>query len=220
MGPNGERNQANSGSNSNLQNQFGNLNSGTQTLASTFDENGIKGSQSSASSFSSSLNNGNQRGRRSVDDTEDPVPEIRSNRQKRQHGPHHYHHHGGFPGQSQFGGNFNPYQQQPNFGFQQQNANGNAFAQNQNPFNNQNSGANTQSSNVQNQFGNFQNNGGSSIASNIANGGLAGDVSAANTDQQSYQTAQGSGQKNNAQGQSAHYDQFGNLDTSAANSGK
>lgn len=113
---------------------------------------------------------------------------------------------------------FNPYGN-PNFGFSQQNANGNAFGQNQNPFFNQNAGANTHSQNLQNPFGNFQNNGGSSISSNLANNGLGGQVSAANTDQQSYLTALGSGQKNNALGQSAVFDPFGNLQTSSTNAG-
>lgn len=113
---------------------------------------------------------------------------------------------------------YNPYGN-PNFGFSQQNANGNALAQNQNPFFNQNAGANTHSSNSQNPFGNFQNTGGSSLSSNLANNGLAGQVSAANTDQQNYLTALGGGQKNNAIGQSANFDPFGNLQTTSTNAG-
>lgn len=132
----------------------------------------------------------------------------------------------GFPQQISFQGppsptqtlNYNPYQN-PNFGFSQENANGNAFGQNQNPFFNQNAGANTHSSNMQNPFGNFQNNGGSSISANLANNGLGGQVSAANTDQQSYLTALGAGQKNNALGQSAIFDPFGNLQTTSTNAG-
>lgn len=73
---------------------------------------------------------------------------------------------------------------------------------------------------MQNQFGNFQDNGASSLSSNLANNGQSGQVSAANTQQQAYQTLHGSGEKNNAQSQSANFDQFGNLGTSAANSGK
>lgn len=72
---------------------------------------------------------------------------------------------------------------------------------------------------MQNPFGNFQNNGGSSISSNLANDGTRGQLSSSNTDQQNYDTAQGSGQKNNAQSQSANFDPFG-LQASAANSGK
>lgn len=132
---------------------------------------------------------------------------------------------GGFPGSfqqpsptQQFPMNYNPYQN-PNFGFSQQNANGNAFGQSQNPFGNQNAGANTHSSNLQNPFGSFQNTGGSSIGSNLANNGLAGQLSAANTDQQNYFTALGSGQKNNALSQSANFDPFGNLQTAATNAG-
>lgn len=125
-----------------------------------------------------------------------------------------------FPGQlpnQQFP--MNPFQN-PNFGsFSQQNANGNAIGQSQNPFSNQNVGANTQSSNIQNPFGNFQNTGGSGISSNLANNGLSGQLSAANTNQQSYLTALGAGQQNNAQGQSANFDPFGNLQTTAANAG-
>lgn len=116
---------------------------------------------------------------------------------------------GGFGG---FGGGFNPYQSG------QENANANGFAQNQNPFVNQQSGANTHSMNTFNPFGNFQNNGASSIGSNIANDGLAGQVNAANTNQQAFQTAQGSGQEQSAQGQSVNYDQFGNLQTAGVNS--
>lgn len=130
-----------------------------------------------------------------------------------------HHHHGppppqpgfGFPGQQQFNG----FPQQ----YQQQNTNGNSFAQNQNPFSNQNTGSNTYSQNNQNPFGQFQNTGGSSIGSNLANNGMSGQLSAANTDQQSYLTAQGFGQKNNGQSQSANFDQFGNLQTSNANTG-
>lgn len=118
----------------------------------------------------------------------------------------------GFPQQ-----NFNPYQ---NFGFGQQNTAGNAVAQNQNPFFNQNAGANTFSNNQQNPFGNFQNTGGSSISSNLANGGLAGQLSAANTNQQNFQNPFGFGDKNNAQSQSANFDPFGNLLASQANTGK
>lgn len=44
-------------------------------------------------------------------------------------------------------------------------------------------------------------------------------MSAANTDQQSYHTAQGAGDKNNAQSQSANFDPFGNLGTSSSNAG-
>lgn len=134
---------------------------------------------------------------------------------------------GGFPQPSfqgqpsptqQFPMNFNPYNN-PNFGFSQQNANGNALGQSQNPFFNQNAGANTHSSNMQNPFGNFQNTGGSSLSSNLANDGLAGQVSAANTDQQNFLTALGAGQKNNAFGQSANFDPFGNLQATSTNAG-
>lgn len=93
------------------------------------------------------------------------------------------------------------------------------MAQNQNPFFNQNAGANTHSNNFQNPWGGFQNNGASSIGSNIANNGQSGQLSAANTDQQSYQNAQGFGDKNNAQSQSALFDPFG-LQASSANTGK
>lgn len=132
----------------------------------------------------------------------------------------------GFPGQPNFQQPsptqqfpMNPYQN-PNFGiFSQQNANGNALGQSQNPFSNQNAGANTQSSNIQNPFGNFQNTGGSSLSSNLANNGLAGQLSAANTNQQGYQTALGAGQQNNALSQSANFDPFGNLQTTATNAG-
>lgn len=68
-------------------------------------------------------------------------------------------------------------------------------------------------------MGNFQNNGGSSISSNLANDGTSGQLSSSNTNQQSYQTAQGSGEKNNAQSQSANFDKYGNLGTSGSNSG-
>lgn len=101
----------------------------------------------------------------------------------------------------------------------QQNAAGNALAQNQNPFFNQNAGANTHTDQLQNQFGNFFNTGGSSIGSNLANNGLSGQLSAANTDIQKYQTALGFGEKNNAQSQSANFNPFG-LQTSNANTGK
>lgn len=126
----------------------------------------------------------------------------------------------GFPQQPGFQGQppFNPYQN-PNFGFSQQNANGNALGQSQNPFFNQNAGANTHSSNLQNPFGNFQNTGGSSLSSNLANNGLAGQLSAANTDQQNYLTALGAGQQNNALSQSANFDPFGNLQTTNTNAG-
>lgn len=137
-------------------------------------------------------------------DVKDKVKPAQSNRHRRS---------AQFPGFQQFGGFNNPQFQQ------QQDTNGNAFAQNQNPYFNQNAGANTHNSNFQNQFGGFQNNGGSSIASNIGNNGQFGQLSAANTDQQSYQNAQGFGDKNNAQSQSALFDPFG-LQTSAANSGK
>lgn len=217
LGPNGERNQAFGTSNSNQQNQFGNSNSGSQTNTENFDENGVQGSKSSASSFSNSANNGfngNEgfngfRGRRDVDENE---PQIRSNRQRRYARRQ--------PSQPVYAGqNFGAPQNAGFPQFQQQNANGNALAQNQNPFFNQNAGANTHSSNVQNPFGNFQNNGGSSISSNFANDGTKGQVSSANTDQQSYNTAQGLGEKNNAQSQSANFDPFG-LQASSSNSGK
>lgn len=120
---------------------------------------------------------------------------------------------GGFSPQ-RYPQNFNPYQ---NFG--QQNTAGNAVSQNQNPFLNQNTGANTFSNNQQNPFGNFQNTGGSSISSNLANGGLAGQVNAANTNQQSFQNALGFGDKNNAQSQSANFDPYGNLQATLANTG-
>lgn len=150
-------------------------------------------------------------------------PSFRGNRHRRS--PQSF----GFPGfqQPNFQGQpsptqqfpMNPYQV-PNFGgFSQQNANGNALGQSSNPFFNQNAGANTQSSNVQNPFGSFQNTAGSSLGSNLANNGLAGQLSAANTNQQSYLTALGAGQQNNAQGQSANFDPFGNLQTAATNAG-
>ncbi|XP_031628949.1 stress protein DDR48-like [Contarinia nasturtii] len=101
----------------------------------------------------------------------------------------------------------------------QQNANGKAVAENKSPFVNQNAGADSYSSNVQNPHGQYQNTGGLSISSNLANNGQSGQLSAANTDQQSYYTVYGSGQKNAAQGQSANYDQYGNLQTSNSNSG-
>lgn len=72
---------------------------------------------------------------------------------------------------------------------------------------------------MQNEHGNFQNTGGSSISSNIAGDGLAGQVSSANTNQESSHTAQGSTDKNNAQSQSANFDKEGNLGLSASNSG-
>lgn len=135
---------------------------------------------------------------------------------KRSANPRNRHHHGpppqqgyGFPGE--------PFSAFPQY--QQQNTNSNGFAQNQNPFFNQNAGSNTYSQNNQNPFGQFQNTGGSSIGSNLANNGMSGQVSAANTDQQSYLTAQGFGQKNNGQSQSANFDHFGNLQTSNANTG-
>lgn len=140
--------------------------------------------------------------KRSVDDDVHSEPRFRGNRHRRSQ-------QNGFQ-------NFNPYQ---NYGFSQQNANGNSLAQNQNPFFNQNAGANTQSSNLQNPFGIFQNNGGSSMSSNIASNGLAGQLSSANTNQQNYLTAQGSGEKNNAQSQSANFDPFGNLLATLSNSG-
>lgn len=73
--------------------------------------------------------------------------------------------------------------------------------------------------NVQNELGNFQNTDGSSISSNLATDGSSGQLSAANTNQQSYQNAQGSGEKNNAQSQSANFDKEGNLGTSSSNAG-
>lgn len=142
--------------------------------------------------------------KRSVDNLQPEKPKFHGNRHRRRaQFP-------GFPQQPNFG---------QNFGFGQQNANGNAFGQNQNPFFNQNAGANTHSQNLQNPFGNWQNNGGSSISSNLANNGLSGQLGAANTDQQSYLTAFGAGQMNNAQGQSANFDPFGNLQTSSSNAG-
>lgn len=192
IGPNGERNQAFGSSNSNQQNKFGTQSSGSQTNTEIFNENGIQGEKASSSSFSSSVNNGNRRGRRSADD-DDEEPRVLTNRQKRSAQRHHRPH--GPPE------HFNPHAQQ-NFGFQQQNT-----------------GANTQTSNIQNEFGNFQNTGGSSIASNIGNNGQFGQLSAANTAQQAYHTGQGSGEKNNAQSQSANFNPFG-LQTNSANSGE
>lgn len=128
---------------------------------------------------------------------------------------------GSFPQQANFQAQpfpMNPYQN-PNFGFSQQSSNGNALGQSQNPLFNQNAGANTHSSQSFNPFGNFQNNGGSSMSANLANNGLAAQVSAANTDQQSYLTAQGAGQQNNALSQSANFDPFGNLQTTSTNAG-
>lgn len=219
FGANGDRNQANSATNSHNQNQFGFSDTGSQTLSETFNENGVSGSKSSSSSHSSQVNHdGNSApiSKRSVQ-----LHELEINhslkRNKRQVG---------WPGAQQYGfqnglgGNqqqmFNPYQ---NFGASQQNANGNSLAQNQNPFFNQNAGANTHSSNLQNPFGSFQNNGGSSISANLANDGSAGQLSSANTDQQNYLNAFGFGNKNNAQSQSANFDPFGNLQTSSTNTG-
>lgn len=58
FGPNGFSNQAFGASNANLQNQFGTSNSGSQTNAENFKENGIEGSKASSASYSNQVNNG------------------------------------------------------------------------------------------------------------------------------------------------------------------
>lgn len=71
---------------------------------------------------------------------------------------------------------------------------------------NQQTGANTGSSNVVNEHGAFQNAAGSSIGANLASDLSSGQLSAANADNQGWQTADSSGQKGSAQSQSTNFD--------------
>ncbi|XP_055591259.1 uncharacterized protein LOC129743298 [Uranotaenia lowii] len=75
----------------------------------------------------------------------------------------------------------------------------------------QSSGSQSNSQSIQNSLGSFNQNNAGSTSGNIAVDGSSGQLSAANTQQQSFQTADSSGSKNSAQSQSANFDKNGNL---------
>ncbi|XP_059609514.1 hornerin-like [Phlebotomus argentipes] len=81
----------------------------------------------------------------------------------------------------------------------------------------QQSGANTMTFHTVDEFGTLDKSSGSSQASNL--GGSTGQLSAANTDHQSYQTPHGSGQQSSGQSQSANFDSLGNSALTQSNFG-
>jgi len=130
-------------------------------------------------------------------------------RQKRQFGGF-----GGFGFRQPYQPPQNDYRR-PSYGFSNP-AFGFGFRQPYNPVNyNQQSAANTHSNNEQNQNGLFQDNGSSSISSNLAQDGSAGQVSSANTNQMNSITANGIQNSNDAQSQSLNFGPNGNQATNS-----
>ncbi|XP_037938627.1 uncharacterized protein LOC119671876 isoform X2 [Teleopsis dalmanni] len=101
---------------------------------------------------------------------------------------------------------FNPYGQSSFLYPQNQNINSQGIANNRGNLFQQQAGANTHTNKKVTPNGVFQDNGASSIGSNIANDGLSGQVSSANTAQMNSQSLDSLMMSNNAQSQSLNFD--------------